>query len=55
MIAITLKVIKKKKDYGWSIKFPQKFEVLSSQQKLDLLQDALHDINKKWKEIDENY
>ena len=40
---------------GWNVQFCPEFEGLNAQQKLDLLQDAIHDLNKKWKEVDENY
>ena len=40
---------------GWNVQFCPEFEGLNAQQKLDLLQDALYELNKKWKEVDENY
>jgi hypothetical protein len=54
MVSITLKVIEK--GLGWEVEFPLEFEqMFSSQSKLDLLQDAIHDLNKKWKDVDASY
>ena len=51
---ITLKVVEK--NLGWEVEFPPEFEqMFSSQGKLDLLQDAIHDLNKKWKDVDASY
>ena len=54
MISIMLKV-KQTEKHNFSIEFDTEFERLSSRQKLDLLQDAVYELNKKWKEVDENY
>ena len=54
MIAVNLKVVKEEK-YGYAVQFDTEFESLSSQQKMDLLIDAVIELNKKWAEIDENY
>ena len=54
MIAVNLKVVKEEK-YGYAVQFDAEFEGLSSQQKMDLLIDAVIELNKKWAEIDENY
>jgi hypothetical protein len=40
---------------GWTVKFPPEFDALRSQQKLDLIQDALYELNKKFKDVNENY
>lgn len=51
---MNLKVIFK--DYlGWCVEFPIEFESLTPQQKLDMLQDSIYDLNNKWKEVDEKY
>ena len=54
MITVNLKVVQEKK-YGYVVQFDAEFEGLNAQQKLDLLQDAVYELNKKWAEIDENY
>ena len=54
MITVNLKVVQEEK-YGYAVHFDAEFEGLSSQQKLDLLQDAVYELNKKWVEVDENY
>ena len=54
MIAVNLKVVQEEK-YGYAVQFDAEFESLSSQQKMDLLIDAVIELNKKWAEIDENY
>ncbi len=54
MITVNLKVVQEEK-YGYAVQFDAEFEGLSSQQKLDLLQDAVYELNKKWAEVDENY
>ena len=52
---VTLKV-EQKDHLGWVVEFPPEFEqMFSSQGKLDLLQDAIHDLNKKWKDVDASY
>jgi hypothetical protein len=51
---ITLKV-EQKDHLGWVVEFPKEFDFLKSQQKLDLIQDALYDLNTKYKDINENY
>jgi hypothetical protein len=51
---ITLKV-EQKDHLGWVVEFPPEFESLRSQQKLDLIQDALYDLNTKFKDVNENY
>ena len=54
MVSITLKVIEK--GLGWEVEFPPEFEqMFSSQGKLDLLQDAIDDLNKKWKDVHASY
>jgi hypothetical protein len=40
---------------GWVLEFCPEFESLNSQQKLDLIQDVLHDLNVKYKDVNENY
>ena len=35
------------------IKFTPEFEGLRPQDKLNFIQDALYELNKKWKEVDE--
>ena len=52
MITVNLKVVQEEK-YGYAVHFDAEFEGLSSQQKLDLLQDAVYELNKKWVEVDE--
>lgn len=54
MITVNLKVVQEEK-YGYAVQFDAEFESLSSQQKMDLLIDAVIELNKKWAEIDENY
>ena len=54
MIEITLKVSQTEK-YGYEVAYCPEFNSLSSQQKLDLLTDALYELNKKFKEVNENY
>ena len=51
---VTLK-IEQKDHLGWIVEFPPEFDALRSQQKLDLIQDALYDLNTKFKDINENY
>jgi hypothetical protein len=51
---ITLKV-EQKDHLGWVVEFSPEFEALRSQQKLDLIQDALYDLNTKFKDVNENY
>ena len=53
-MVINLKIVEK--GSGWEVEFPIEFEqMFSSQGKMDLLQDSIHDFNKKWKEVDANY
>jgi hypothetical protein len=40
---------------GWKLEFCPEFESLNSQQKLDLIQDVLYDLNVKYKDVNENY
>ena len=54
MIEITLKVTQTDK-YGYEVEFTPEFEGLNTQQKLDLLQDAVYELNKKWREVNDNY
>lgn len=54
MITVNLKVVQEEK-YGYAVQFDAEFESLSSQQKMDLLIDAVIELNKKWAEIDKNY
>ena len=54
MITVNLKVVQEEK-YGYAVQFDAEFEGLNAQQKLDLLQDAVYELNKKWVEVDENY
>ena len=54
MKSIMLKVVETEKN-GWSVEFCPEFDVLSSQQKLDLLTDTVIELNKKWSEVDGNY
>ena len=54
MISIILN-IKLSENNGWVIEFCPEFEGLSTQQKLDLLQDSVHELNLKWREVNENY
>ena len=54
MITVNLKVVKEEK-YGYAVQFDAEFESLNSQQKIDLLTDAVIELNKKWAEVDENY
>ena len=42
-------------NHGWTVKFPPEFEELTTQQKLDLLQDAVFDLNQKWAKVNDNY
>ena len=51
---VTLKV-EQKDHLGWVVEFPKEFDALRSQQKLDLIQDALYDLNVKYKDVNENY
>jgi len=51
---IMLKVVQTP-SMGWFVEFCPEFDTLSSQQKLDLIQDALYDLNTKFKEVNENY
>jgi len=53
-MVINLK-IKQKDHLGWVVEFPKEFNELRSQQKLDLIQDALYDLNVKFKDVNENY
>ena len=53
-MVIKLKV-EQKNHLGWVVEFPKEFDSLRSQQKLDLIQDALYDLNSKFKDINENY
>ena len=53
-MVINLKVVNKD-HLGWVVEFSTEFEALRSQQKLDLIQDALYDLNTKFKDINENY
>ena len=46
MVSIMLKVVQKD-HLGWCVEFCPEFDTLSSQQKLDLIQDALYDLNVK--------
>jgi hypothetical protein len=54
MVSILLKVVQKD-HLGWCVEFCPEFDTLSSQQKLDLIQDALYDLNVKYKDVNENY
>jgi len=54
MVSITLN-IEQKDHLEWVVEFPKEFDDLRSQQKLDLIQDALYDLNLKYKNINENY
>ena len=54
MMSVMLKVVQKD-HVGWCVEFCPEFDTLSSQQKLDLIQDALHDLNVKYKDVNENY
>jgi hypothetical protein len=54
MITVNLKVVQEEK-YGYAVHFDAKFDSLSSQQKMNLLTDAVIELNKKWAEVDENY
>jgi hypothetical protein len=54
MMEVNLKV-KKTEDFNYIVEYSPEFEALNSQQKLDLLQDALYELNKKFKEVNENY
>ena len=47
--------VKQTEKHNFSIEFDTEFERLSSRQKLDLLTDALIDLNKKWDDVNENY
>ena len=38
-----------------AIQFTKDFDAMKSKDKLDVLQDALYELNKKWKEVNENY
>jgi hypothetical protein len=38
-----------------AIDFSVEFDSLKSKDKLDVLQDALYELNKKWKEVDETF
>ena len=51
---VTLKV-EQKDHLGWVVEFPKEFDALRSQQKLDLIQDVLYDLNVKYKNVNENY
>ena len=54
MIEITLKVIQTEK-HNFNVEYPSDFENLSSQTKLNLLTDAIIELNKKWREVDGDY
>lgn len=54
MVSVMLKVVQKD-HLGWKIEFPPEFDALRSQQKLDLIQDTLYDLNTIFKDINENY
>ena len=54
MLSIMLNIVQKD-HLGWVVEFCPEFDTLSSQQKLDLLQDALYDLNVKYKDVNENY
>jgi hypothetical protein len=54
MIEITLKISQTEK-HGYEVAYCPEFESLSSQQKLDMLTDAVIELNKKWSEVDGNY
>jgi hypothetical protein len=53
-MVINLKV-EQKDHLGWVVEFPPTFDALKPQQKLDLIQDALYDLNVKFKDVNENY
>ena len=53
-MVINLKIIQKD-HLGWVVEFPKEFNALRSQQKLDLIQDTLYDLNVKFKDVNENY
>jgi hypothetical protein len=53
-MVINLKV-EQKDHFGWVIQFPPTFDALKPQQKLDLIQDCLYDLNTKFKDVNENY
>jgi hypothetical protein len=54
MISIMLK-INQSEQFNYDVEFCSEFDTLNKQQQLDLLQDAVFELNKKWKAIDENY
>jgi hypothetical protein len=54
MISIMLK-INQSEQFNYDVEFCPEFDTLNKQQQLDLLQDAVFELNKKWKAIDENY
>ena len=54
MITVNLNVVQEEK-YNYVVQFDAEFESLNSQQKMDLLTDAVIELNKKWAEVDENY
>jgi hypothetical protein len=54
MISIMLK-INQSEQFNYNVEFCPEFDTLNKQQQLDLLQDAVFELNKKWKDIDENY
>jgi hypothetical protein len=54
MISATLKV-KQTEAFNYVVEYSPEFESLSARQKLDLLTDAIIELNTKWKEVDENY
>ena len=49
-----LKVIKTSGN-GWDIEFDPEFELLKPIQKLDLIQDCLYELNKKFKHVNETF